>query len=371
MSRYGSVLPEPFKRNIQAVVGFTDTYGSTEVRNDPSFEAIQNASFLVFEPSAAAEILGSSPSVEFIFPIAIEGHEAPTYAPNVNKLFFSKLNGEESSQYVIDLSQPTLSLENVTSNPPTLVPAGGTYHEGKIYWCGSAAAGIGNFSPGIYAFDPVSNTTEPVLNNYFGYKFSTCDDIAVHPTTGDIWFTDNWYDHNIGGLEKIQNKTFQLPEMIWRFNSSRGSLHPVDTSLNSPNGIAFSPSGSKVYFTDTSADYVSLDTNETKWVQTNARLLYVADVLPKHNGIFNKRPIFQAFDRIPDGLKVASNGFIATATGHGVDILDEDGLLLVRVQTNFTVLNIAWAGSKFEDLWMVGVGGVGRVKWNLTGVALV
>ena len=84
-------------------------------------------------------------------------------------------------------------------------------------------------------------------------------------------------------------------------------------------------------------------------------------------GLANKRALFLAQDRIPDGIKVARNGYIATATGHGVDVLDESGVPIVRVQTNFSVINIAWAGPGLEDLWMVGVGGVGRVRWNLPG----
>lgn len=73
---------------------------------------------------------------------------------------------------------------------------------------------------------------------------------------------------------------------------------------------------------------------------------------------------------MPDGIKVARNGYIVTATGHGVDVLDPAGIPLVRVQTNFTVVNIAWAGEGWQDLWMVGIGGVARVKWNLPGIEL-
>jgi hypothetical protein len=59
-----------------------------------------------------------------------------------------------------------------------------------------------------------------------------------------------------------------------------------------------------------------------------------------------------------------------TGAAKGVDVLDEDGTLLVRVQTNFTVQNFAWTGSRWEDLWIVGNGGAARVKWNLPGQEL-
>ena len=61
---------------------------------------------------------------------------------------------------------------------------------------------------------------------------------------------------------------------------------------------------------------------------------------------------------MPDGLKVAANGFIVTATGPGVDILDPYGVLVVRIQTDFVVQNIAWVGADLTEMWMVGQGEV-------------
>lgn len=52
-------------------------------------------------------------------------------------------------------------------------------------------------------------------------------------------------------------------------------------------------------------------------------------------------------------------------------MLDPDGTLLVRIQMNFTVQNFAWTGSDFEDLWVVGQGGIARVRWNLKGQVLL
>lgn len=59
------------------------------------------------------------------------------------------------------------------------------------------------------------------------------------------------------------------------------------------------------------------------------------------------------------------------ATGTGVDVLDPVGVLVARVQTNYTVVNFAWAGEELDELWLVGQGGVSRVRWNLKGQDLV
>ena len=67
------------------------------------------------------------------------------------------------------------------------------------------------------------------------------------------------------------------------------------------------------------------------------------------------------------GLKVAANGYVVTATGPGVDVLDENGVLIVRIQTDFVVQNIAWVGADLTEMWMVGQGGLARVRWELAG----
>ena len=72
----------------------------------------------------------------------------------------------------------------------------------------------------------------------------------------------------------------------------------------------------------------------------------------------------------PDGFKVARNGYLVTGTGFGVDVLDESGVLLVRIQTSFLATNVAWTGPDLTDLWIVGYGTFAKVTWALQGPAL-
>ena len=74
------------------------------------------------------------------------------------------------------------------------------------------------------------------------------------------------------------------------------------------------------------------------------------------NGTYigNKRLIYLAQDWVPDGLKVAANGYVVTGAGYGVDVLDSVGTLWVRVQTNCTVQNFAWTGPDLSTFWLMG-----------------
>lgn len=103
---------------------------------------------------------------------------------------------------------------------------------------------------------------------------------------------------------------------------------------------------------------------------TSPHTVYAFDVLESGNAIVNKRPIYLSKQWIPDGLKVARNGYLLTATGGGVDILDEEGTLLVTVKTNYTAVNLNWSGRDFETLWIVGVGGVSEIMFDLPGPIL-
>jgi hypothetical protein len=60
-----------------------------------------------------------------------------------------------------------------------------------------------------------------------------------------------------------------------------------------------------------------------------------------------------------------------TGTGMGVDVIDpNEGTLILRIQTNYTVQNFAWTGTDYQDFWLMGQGGVSRVQWNLQGRVL-
>ena len=215
--------------------------------------------------------------------------------------------------------------------------------------------------------DPETNKTEYLLNNYFGFYFNTMDDLFVHPN-GDIWFTDpdySWYNKNT-------DTSPQLPTATYRFRPSTGATYIVDISLNQPNGIALSPDRTTVYISDTGTGVTPISRDQAsqqapKYETTGRRCIYAFDLSEDATYLTNRRPIYVPQDWVSDGLKVANNGYIVTATGFGVDVLDPAGALLVRVQTNYTVQNIAWTGGDLKELWLTGSGGLSRVRWNLAG----
>lgn len=152
-------------------------------------------------------------------------------------------------------------------------------------------------------------------------------------------------------------------------------MHLIEDSLIQPNGITMSPDGSTLYISDTGSAtgpiLQSLGSQGYLFNSTGPRSLYAFNVSEDGLTIGNKRVIYQAIDFAPDGLKTAKNGLIVTATGKGVDVLDERGALILRVQTNYTVQNFAWTGEELKTLWITGTGGISKIEWNLEGRKLV
>lgn len=103
---------------------------------------------------------------------------------------------------------------------------------------------------------------------------------------------------------------------------------------------------------------------------TGRRSIYAYDVANNGTKISNRKSFYFAQDWVPNGLKVSAEGLVVTGAGHGVDILDHTGQLLIRIQMNYTLQNFAWTGSDLKTLWMMGQGGISKVEWNITGQKL-
>ncbi|THX36517.1 hypothetical protein D6D10_06612 [Aureobasidium pullulans] len=235
-------------------------------------------------------------------------HEAPVYVPGINKLFVGVLE---------------------QGDPPVYAPNGGTYHGGLVHW----GAGGGNNSiggteqrPGIRVLDPTTNKTTTLLNNYFGSYFN--------------------------GLDNPLHTTPQLHAQTYRFPS----FPPVNSgwlkiSLGQPNGIAISPDAKNVYICDTIAgisgticphypNIYSMLYNQTAKHTVHRYDIVDADAAP---ALINKRPFYYSQEWVPDGLRVAANGFVVAGVGvgMGVDVIDRTSSLVLQIRMHYIMQNFA------------------------------
>lgn len=358
--------------------GFITDFRNTSVPSDSSFDLLTNASFVVFDRNRGLEYLGSNPSYEFVFQVSEAVHEAPVYVPSQDKLYISQLAPPPGylPQLVIDLKANPPTISEYLPNPPIYAPNGGTsYGNGTLILF---AASGGNNSIGdppteqrvsLRVLDPATNKSTILLNNYFGNYFNTMDDVAVHPTTGQIFFTDP----NYSWFNELTDTAPQLPTASYRFDPTTGATFLIDDTITQPNGIAFNSAGDTLYISDTGAvlgNQGDVGVRGTKFNATGHATIYAFDVTHQGTRISNKRALFLSTSWVPDGLKVSREGLVLTGAGTGVDILDDVGQLVMRVQTNYTVQNFAWVGQNLTELWIMGNNGVSRVRWMIQGQKL-
>jgi sugar lactone lactonase YvrE len=374
INHYANVLPYHFYRNISTSQVAT-TFGDTVVANGTSLQNIKSADFVVYDKERGLKILGTQPTYKYMFAVSDAVHEAPVYVAAQNKLYLSQLAPPAGylPQLVVDLNQDPPTLSEFLSDPPVYAPNGGTFYNGRVVWGasgGNRSIGGTEQRPGLRTLDPETNKTVTLLNNYYGYYFNTVDDLAVHGKTGDIWFTDPQYSW----FNKLTDTPPQLPSATYRYNPKSGAVFVVDDTLSQPNGIAFNPDYSIVYISDTGAVSGPVDPKfghpGTPFNATGPRTIYAFDVSKDGTTASNKRPVYLSAGYVPDGLKVAANGYIVTGNGRGVDVLDPHGQLLLTIQTNYTVQNFAWTGPKLKTLWLMGSGGISKVEWDLAGQEL-
>ncbi|KMK61210.1 lactonohydrolase [Aspergillus fumigatus Z5] len=374
VNHYANVLPYHFYRNISTSQAAT-TIGDTVVANGTSLPNIKSADFVVYDKERGLKILGTQPTYKYMFAVSDAVHEAPVYVAAQNKLYLSQLAPPAGylPQLVVDLNQDPPTLSEFLSDPPVYAPNGGTFYNGRVIWGasgGNRSIGGTEQRPGLRTLDPETNKSVILLNNYYGYYFNTVDDLAVHGKTGDIWFTDPQYSW----FNKLTDTPPQLPSATYRYNPKFGAVFVVDDSLSQPNGIAFNPDYSIVYISDTGAVSGPVDPKfghpGTPFNATGPRTIYAFDVSKDGTTASNKRPVYLSAGYVPDGLKVAANGYIVTGNGRGVDVLDPHGQLLLTIQTNYTVQNFAWTGPKLKTLWLMGSGGISKVEWDLAGQEL-
>jgi sugar lactone lactonase YvrE len=167
----------------------------------------------------------------------------------------------------------------------------------------------------------------------------------------------------------------------YRFRPSTGEVSMVESSLEHPNGIVFSRDGKTLYISDTGLETVGPEASDNGgtydypiriyFTSTNSRNIFAYDVNRTPSGAYlsNKRNIFQSLEGSPDGLKIAANGYLVVGSGlsNGVDVLDPYGSLILRIQTNHPVENMAFAGADLKTLFLSGIGGITKVTWDLEG----
>lgn len=207
--------------------------------------------FQSFDPAFEA-LTGANPTVELLIEKDYAfAHEAGVFIPHTNELFITsnQLSGHGGQREVqisrIRFREDGSVMSDEAVNCPDIVMANGgvNWKDDKILIC---AQGSETAPSGIYEME---NTfpyhADLMVSEFLGRPFNAVNDVVVH-SDGSVWFTDPCYAFDQGIKAKPR-----LPNHVYRYVPSRGSIRVMADGIGRPNGICFSPDEKIVYVTDT------------------------------------------------------------------------------------------------------------------------
>jgi sugar lactone lactonase YvrE len=178
----------------------------------------------------------------------------------------------------------------------------------------------------------------PIATHYLGKRFNSPNDMALH-SDGSIFFTDPPYGlMDQGGTSELgYNGIFRL--------SPTGDVQLLDSTLNRPNGICFSPDESRLYVSD-----------------SEVRRIYVWDVVGDTT-ITNKMEFaFMQPAGYADGMKVDSAGFLYATGPIGVWIFSQEGEVIDTIPVPGQTSNCCWGGEDGKTLYVTSGNAVYKIE---------
>ena len=193
---------------------------------------------------------------------------------------------------------------------------------------------------------------EVVVDSWNGARLNSPNDVVVS-TDGAIWFTDPPYGivqpHEGHPGEREYGACY-----VFRFDPA-GSLEPMVTDVEEPNGLAFSVDENTLYVSDTSAALRNGDGNrhivayqrrDERWTRTHV--------------------LFEPEDSVPDGFRVDVSDRIWTSGGKAVWVLDSDGAVQHRIEVPEVVANVCFGGPNGTTLYIAASTSIYAIETTTT-----
>ena len=171
---------------------------------------------------------------------------------------------------------------------------------------------------------------------------------------GAIWFTDPGYGIQ-SNYESSRERAFELPTNVYRLDPHTGKAEVVADDFERPNGLAFSPDGSRLYIIDSGGP----------------AHMRVFDV---DGGRLRNSKVFAEFKPgITDGVRTDVGGNVwcsygwGDASEDGVRCYAPNGDLIGKIHLPETTANLTFGGPKKNRLFICASTSVYSLYVNDTG----
>jgi gluconolactonase len=254
--------------------------------------------------------------------------EGPVYFPAGDFLLFSDIPNNRLLRWVPDKAGPGCVLE--FRNPADFTNGNTRDGQGRLVSCEHGTRSVSR--TGHHGHRTV------LASSFQGKRLNSPNDLVVGPD-GAVWFSDPTY----GILSDYEGYTAE-PEYggsyVFRVDPASGRVDAVVTDFVQPNGLAFSPDGSRLYIADSGASHDPEGPRHIRSFQVGEGRLLGGEVFVKVDA------------GIPDGLRVDVLGNVWTSAGDGVHCFTPQGELLGKILIPEPVANLEFGGPRGNRLFI-------------------
>jgi gluconolactonase len=185
-----------------------------------------------------------------------------------------------------------------------------------------------------------------LADRYQGKRFNSPNDVVVGPDKA-IYFTDPTLDLPKGQSQEI---SFQG---VYRLGA-RGDVRLLTKDLTQPNGLAFSPDGTRLY----------VDDSEERNIRAYA--FHAASGAISDGRIFGEEKGSPG-DGVPDGMRIDTKGELFVTGPYGIWVWDGEGHHLGTIVIPEQPANLAWGGRNYDTLYITATTSVYRLRTRVRG----
>ena len=189
-----------------------------------------------------------------------------------------------------------------------------------------------------------------LVDRYQGKRLNSPNDLTWH-SNGWLYFTDPPYGLAAQDDDKAKELEFNG---VFRVSADGKTVELLDQRMTRPNGIGFSPDGTKLYVANSDPDKKMWMVYQVREDGTLGLGRTFADVT------------YETAEGLPDGLKLDNQGNLFASGPGGVWVYNAEGTHLGTIQPEEVPANVAWGGDG-STLYMTARTGVYRVKLSTAG----
>jgi gluconolactonase len=288
------------------------------------------AFFGVRDPEFGTYVLGNAPVKQLA--TGFDWVEGPVWFGDANCLLFSDIPNNRILRWSPDTGISTFRSPSNYANGHT------RDRQGRLISCEHGLRRVTRTE--------LDGNITVIADRFDGKPLNSPNDVVVK-SDGSIWFSDPHYGimTNYEGFKAPQEN----PCVVYRVDPDTGTVMPVVTDMNCPNGLAFSPDESLLYVADTG-----------RMFSDDARHIRVYPVAA--DGSLAAGRHFHTIDPgCADGIRIDSDGNLWSSAADGVHCIAPDGHLMGKIYIPELVSNLCFGGRAKHELYVTATTSLYRI----------